>query len=113
MVKGKMVSMVFLDPYSIKKELGDESDYDIMFCIDCLKLAIQDYKEKLGKELKQSEMQKLESETPLTEEQNEINNETKDVELQMGSTIDPLEDDDFGGADFIEGLFDDEFFEED
>ena len=59
MVKGKMTSMFFLDPYSIKKELGDESDYDIGFCIDCVKLAIDDYKEKLEKEAKISK--KLES----------------------------------------------------
>lgn len=54
MVKGKMISMFFLDPYSIKKELGDESDYDINFCIDCVKLAIEDYKEKLEKGNKKS-----------------------------------------------------------
>ena len=54
MVKGKMTSMLFLDPYSIKKELGDESDYDINFCIDCVKLAIEDYKEKLEKGNKKS-----------------------------------------------------------
>ena len=49
MCKGKMISMFFLDPYSIKKELGDEQDVDINFCIDCVRLAIQDYKEKLEK----------------------------------------------------------------
>lgn len=49
MVKGKMVAMLFLDPYSIKTQLGDESDYDIGFCIDCIKLAVDDYKEKLEK----------------------------------------------------------------
>ncbi len=49
MVKGKMVAMMFLDPYSIKTQLGDEMDYDIGFCIDCVKLAIDDYKEKLEK----------------------------------------------------------------
>ena len=59
MVKGKMTSTLFLDPYSIKKELGDESDYDINFCIDCVKLAIEDYKEKLEKEAKANK--KLES----------------------------------------------------
>lgn len=52
MLKGKMVAMLFLDPYSIKKELGDESPYDIDFCIDCVKLAVDDYKEKLEKENK-------------------------------------------------------------
>ena len=52
MLKGKMVSMFFLDPYSIKKELGDESNYNIDFCIECVRLAILDYKEKLEKENK-------------------------------------------------------------
>ena len=52
MVRGKMVAMLFLDPYSIKKELGDESPYDIQFCIDCVKMAVDDYKEKLEKERK-------------------------------------------------------------
>lgn len=54
MLKGKMVAMIFLDPYSIKKELGDESDYDITFCIDCVKMAVDDYKEKLEKDNKQA-----------------------------------------------------------
>lgn len=49
MVKGKMVAMLFLDPYSIKTQLGDESDYDIGFCINCIKLAVDDYKETLEK----------------------------------------------------------------
>ena len=52
MVRGKMIAMLFLDPYSIKKELGDESPYDIGFCIDCVKMAVDDYKEKLQKERK-------------------------------------------------------------
>ncbi len=54
MLKGKMVSMFFLDPYSIKKELGDESPVNIDFCIECVRLAILDYKEKLEKENKSS-----------------------------------------------------------
>ena len=49
MCKGKMISMFFLDPYSVKKELGDEQNIDINFCIGCVRLAIQDYKEKLEK----------------------------------------------------------------
>ena len=49
MVKGKMVAMLFLDPYSIKTTLGDESPVDIGFCIDCIRLAVQDYKENLEK----------------------------------------------------------------
>ena len=49
MVRGKMVAMLFLDPYSIKKELGDEQPIDIDFCIECIKDAVDNYKEKLEK----------------------------------------------------------------
>ena len=35
MLKGKMVAMLFLDELSVKKTLGDESDIDIGFCIEC------------------------------------------------------------------------------
>lgn len=53
MVKGKMISMFFLDPYSIKRELGVDDDVDINFCIECVRLAIQDYKEKMEKSNKE------------------------------------------------------------
>jgi len=53
MVKGKMISMFFLDPYSIKKELSLDDDVDINFCIECVRLAIQDYKEKMEKSNKE------------------------------------------------------------
>lgn len=49
MVKGKMVDMIFLDPYGVKTQLGDDQPVDIMFCIDCLKMAIDDYRAKLEK----------------------------------------------------------------
>ncbi len=49
MVTGKLVIGLFLDPYSIKKALGDDQPIDIDFCIDCLKLAVDNYKEKLEK----------------------------------------------------------------
>lgn len=49
MVRGKMVSMFFLDPYSIKSALQDDSDINIDFCIECMRLAISDYKEKMAK----------------------------------------------------------------
>ena len=51
--KGKMISMFFLDPYSIKKELLLDDDVNIDFCIECVRLAIQDYKEKLEKNNKE------------------------------------------------------------
>ncbi len=49
MVKGKMISMFFLDPYTIKKSLEDDSEINIDFCVDCMRLAISDYKEKMAK----------------------------------------------------------------
>ena len=53
MVKGKMISMFFLDPYSVKQELNLDDDVDVNFCIECVRLAIQDYKEKLEKSNKE------------------------------------------------------------
>ncbi len=49
MVVGKTIGMFFLDPISVKKQLGDESDIDIMFCIDCLRMAVEDFQEKQEK----------------------------------------------------------------
>ena len=54
MVKRKMVDMVFLDPYGVKNQLGDDQPIDIMFCIDCVKMAIDDYRAKLEKAKKNS-----------------------------------------------------------
>ena len=68
MVKGKMVSMVFLDPYGIKEQLGDHADTNIMFCINCFKLVIDNYKEKLQKgNVKGLEEQELTEEPALEE----------------------------------------------
>ncbi len=118
MVKGKMCSMIFLDPYSIKKELGDETPIDIMFCIDCFKLAIQDYKEKLQIEVKKSKKDIVNNEESLTEEnKDELFKEIKQDEEEISQEIvqedisEEQEEDDFG-EDFIAGLFDDEIFEE-
>ena len=55
MVQNKMIEMLFLDPYNIMTTLGDEQPIDINFCIDCMKLAVQDYKEKLEKSRKNKE----------------------------------------------------------
>ena len=55
MVQNKMIEMLFLDPYNIMASLGDEQPIDINFCIDCMKLAVQDYKEKLEKSRKNKE----------------------------------------------------------
>lgn len=105
MVKGKMVSMVFLDPYSIKTELGDESDYDILFCIDCLKMAIDDYKEKLVKENKQGKKQEkveVQEEPIVTEEVEEIEQEKVEQTATNSTEEDP--DDDFDFSDFFDDI---------
>ena len=96
MLKGKMVSMVFLDPYSIKKELGDESACDIGFCIDCVKMAIDDYKEKLEKDNKQKK-----NETKEIVEEDTLNKTIEDVYEKQ-----PIDDDDF--SDFFDDLFEEE-----
>lgn len=49
MVTGKMTMMLFLDPYSVKKAVGQDLPFDVQFCIDCLKMAVDDYKENLAK----------------------------------------------------------------
>ena len=120
MVKGKMVSMVFLDPYSIKKELGDESRYNIDFCIDCLRFAVADYKEKLEKENKDKSKKGQEivvqTETgeeikeesiELAEEQQSkpieevLINQTQEINLNISN-----EDDDDDFSDFFDFLDD-------
>lgn len=113
MVKGKMCSMIFLDPYSIKKELGDESPIDIMFCIDCFKMAIQDYKEKLEIEVKKSKKNSENREESIIEENiNEPVQEIKEEQISQTSIKEEQEEEDDFGEDFIAGLFDDELFEE-
>ena len=116
-IKGKMVSLVFLDPYSIKTALGDESDFDITFCIDCVKLALQDYKEKLEKEAKQAkksaknEENELVSEDSIEQEESKnenfvtsegTQNEEKTVQSEEKSPIEEFLDDDFDFSDFFE-----------
>ena len=120
MVKGKMCSMVFLDPYSIKTELGDEPDIDIMFCIDCFKLALQDYKEKLEKTVKQDKKPSTEEidaneDVDLKDEMfQEVENEEIAQELQQEENEPQTDlkqeddDDDFFGDDFFDDFFDEE-----
>lgn len=100
MIKGKMVSMLFIDPYSIKTELGDEQPIDIDFCIDCVKLAIQDYKEKLEKENKQN---KKNNEEVVLESAAEQVVSTEEVEYNIDEVKkDTDEDDDFDFSDFFD-----------
>ena len=94
MLKGKMTSMIFLDPYSIKNELGEENSIDISFCIECVKMAVLDYKEKLEKGNKNKK----------EEATDEIEEEI--VETQPTLMNNNNDDDDF--ADFFDDLFDEE-----
>ncbi len=91
MLKGKMISMLFLDATTIKNELGEENDIDINFCIECVKLAVLDYKEKLEKSHKTIKEDVFEEEV-----------ETKTEVKTSNTTID--DDDDF--ADFFDDMFD-------
>ena len=99
MVKGKMVSMVFLDPYSIKEQLGDHLDTDIMFCIDCLKLAINDYKEKLEKEAK-SGKKVLEEDSITLDAKEQLIQPVKEISDDIAE--EDLTDEDFGFFDDID-----------
>lgn len=52
MVIGKSIDSVLLDQSVVKRNLGEDSDIDISFCIECLDLAIENYidaREKEGK----------------------------------------------------------------
>ncbi len=79
MVKGKMAVMVFLDPYSVKLEVGQDLPIDIQFCIDCFKMALNDHKDKLAKSMKVKEDVKVEqTEQPKEDKQIE---EDEDFDL--------------------------------
>ena len=55
MVKGRMVNMLLINALSVKENLEDNSDADIQFCLDCLNMAVIDYREKLEKPKKDKE----------------------------------------------------------
>ena len=50
MVIGKSIDSVMLDQSVVKRNLGEDSDIDITFCIECLDLAIENYIEAREKE---------------------------------------------------------------
>ncbi len=52
MILNKMANMLFLDEFNVKNTLGDDSPIDIQFCIDCVKMAVDDYVEKMAKSSK-------------------------------------------------------------
>ena len=68
MVKGKMVSLLFLDPYAVTKNLGADENIDFNFCIDCVKMMIEDYSEKLEKSQKSNKKQKTEDKVTVSED---------------------------------------------
>lgn len=49
MIKGKMVSLLFIDPYTVTQNLGADENIDFTFCIDCVKMMIEDYSDRLQK----------------------------------------------------------------
>ena len=105
MLKGKMVSMAFIDPYAVKNELGDENQIDIDFCVECVKLAILDYKEKFEKAHKHKkgeEKDDFDQASDLVEEKHSDSL----IKQNVQTTEQDEEDDDF--ADFFDDLFDEE-----
>lgn len=102
MLKGKMISMVFLDPYTIKNELEDENEIDINFCIECVKMAILDYKEKTekGKKHKKGEESEIND--------NNLDEEANVETIQEERAEETFSDDDDDFADFFDDLFDEE-----
>lgn len=62
MLKGKMVSLLFIDPYTVTKNLGADENIDFSFCIDCVKMMIDDYSEKLEKAAKSKQIDDKEEE---------------------------------------------------
>ena len=115
MVKGKMLTTVFLDPFNVKETLGDHTETDIMFCIECLRLAIQDYREKLEKTNKTSKKEEIALKTTELEDvaeastvskedvgednANELPAETENDDF-LDFDDDELTDEDFGFFDF-------------
>lgn len=51
-VKNKLANVLLLDEQTIKSQLGENEDVSIQFCIDCVKLAVADYVEKMAKSSK-------------------------------------------------------------
>lgn len=102
MLKGKMISMVFLDSYTIKNELEDENEIDISFCIECVKMAILDYKEKTekGKKHKKGEESEIND--------NNLDEEANVETIQEERAEETFSDDDDDFADFFDDLFDEE-----
>lgn len=116
MVKGKMLATIFLDPYTVKETLGDHTETDIMFCIDCVRLAIQDYKDKLEKTNKTSKkeettiepavLEDIVEETPTESEENVSVDNADEAPTQTENNDfldfedDELTDEDFGFFDF-------------
>ena len=52
LIKNKKANMLSLDEFQIKSSLGENNPTDIQFCIACVKLAVNDYVEKMAKSSK-------------------------------------------------------------
>ena len=89
MLKGKMTSLLFIDPYTVTKNLGADENIDFTFCIDCVKMMIEDYSIKLEKAQKLNEVNKVVPDTQNTT-----------IETDNTATKNDFEDD-FFDEDFI------------
>ena len=123
MVKGKMISMIFLDPYGVEEQLGEHADQDIMFCIDCLKSAIDDYRIKAQKkgqtiteEVNLEENEKTEmNEDNLEESKARLENVFNLLNIKPSEEIPSSSEESDEGFDSLDdfNLFDDDDFGED
>ncbi len=64
LVAGSDINSVDITPQQVKDELQDDSDTDINFCFECLRLAIDDYFESNNKEKKAPKIKKVEETQP-------------------------------------------------
>ena len=133
MLKGQALSNIVLDSTDILKGLEIEENIDIDFCLDCVKLAVLDYKEKqekLNKNNPKEEFQEENSEVvdeipvideekteePIAQTSEEksqiIEDEVKEKLININNTVNSFSlddfDDDFGDDFFLDSIFDDE-----
>lgn len=128
MVKGKVATALLLDEQGIKERMGDVQPVDIEFCIDCLKYALQDYREKLDKlgpkkkvadnensVLEQDQIESVGEINAVSSDKNEEIDKNQDsLSTQVAPNLDDEFDDDFDDdfdEDNDEDLDDDGFDE--
>ncbi len=89
MVIGKSIDSVMLDQSVVKRNLGEDSDIDITFCIECLDLAIENYIEAREKEGKPKSTRGRKKKIVLdAETNNTTTEETADEETTEDNTDD-------------------------